>query len=62
MTVYSELPSSVVEPGTDDAVCVRCGKQAQLYVADDEWTQWFACLDCHGHVLVKLLGGQPLTW
>jgi hypothetical protein len=53
-----ELLTGLVEPGTDDARCVRCKAQAILYVLDVESWQWFTCLDHHGIVMAELLRGK----
>ncbi|GGM64670.1 hypothetical protein GCM10012275_39090 [Longimycelium tulufanense] len=53
-----EPASGLVEPGTDDARCMRCGAQALLYVLDVNQLQWFTCLDCHGYVVIKIIRGE----
>lgn len=53
-----ELLTGLVEPGTDDAPCIRCGAQALLYALDAEQWQWFTCLACHGIVMAELLRGK----
>jgi hypothetical protein len=53
-----ELATGLVEPGTDDARCIRCGAQAILYALDVEQWQWFTCLDHHGVVIAELLRGK----
>lgn len=53
-----ELASGLVEPGTDDAGCIKCGRQAALYALDiDEW-QWFTCNEHHGLIMLQLLRGE----
>jgi hypothetical protein len=53
-----ELASGLVEPGTDDARCVRCGMQAIVYALDVRQLQWFTCLDHLGVVMASLLRGD----
>jgi hypothetical protein len=52
-----EFASGLVEPGTDEATCNRCGAQALLYVLDWRALQWFTCIGCHGYTVAGLLRG-----
>lgn len=50
-----ELPVGLVEPGTDNASCERCDKQAMVYIFDREQTQHFSCLDDCGVLVAKYI-------
>lgn len=56
--IAREVLAGLVEPGTDDARCQRCGAQALLYTLDAYDEQRFTCLDHHGIVVAEVLRGR----
>jgi len=53
-----EPASGLVEPGTDDATCWSCDRQAMLYVLDRGEYQIFSCLDHHGLGVLRVIRGE----